>query len=597
MLSKRIIALILCAVITVFAFSSCNSSDATSSDTDVPSGEINATGDSGNKDTDKNATDGGSLDNGGDEQFTEKLPGAESDMDSTEDGSTDENGTGDGSTDEGGTENSSDEQPTEKPTDVPIDRDAHTDEDNNGKCDDCGISVLVVFDFYAINDLHGKFDDSDTQIGVDELSTYFAEAYKTDDNVILLSSGDMWQGSFESNSTKGLIITDWMNELDFAAMTLGNHEYDWGEEYIRNNAELAQFPILAINIYERDTNEKVDYVQSSVLIEQGGMKIGIIGAIGDCYSSISGDKVEDVYFKTGSALTELVKAESEKLREEGADYIVYSIHGGYGSNSSASVISSQTISYYYDPSLSRDGYVDLVFEGHTHKSYAFVDEYGVYHLQGGGDNAGITHVEVRLNYANGNEKVSVAEFVKSSRYENFDDHPIVDELLVKYADAVDAGKEVLGQNSRRRSSSELKALVAQLYYDAGIERWGDKYALALGGGFISVRSPYDLAAGEVKYSDLNSLLPFDNQLVLCSIKGRDLKNKFFETNNSNYYIAYGDYGASIRNNIDYNATYYIITDTYCSSYAYNNLTVIDYYDAGVFARDLVADYIQAGGFE
>ena len=101
MLSKRIIALILCAVITVFAFSSCNSSDATSSDTDVPSGEINATGDSGNKDTDKNATDGGSLDNDGDEQFTEKLPGAESDMDSTEDGSTDENGTGDGSTDEG----------------------------------------------------------------------------------------------------------------------------------------------------------------------------------------------------------------------------------------------------------------------------------------------------------------------------------------------------------------------------------------------------------------------------------------------------------------------------------------------------------------
>jgi 2',3'-cyclic-nucleotide 2'-phosphodiesterase (5'-nucleotidase family) len=338
-------------------------------------------------------------------------------------------------------------------------------------------------------------------------------------------------------------------------------------------------------------------VQSSVLVERGGMKIGIIGAIGDCYSSISGDKVEEVYFKTGAALTELVKAESEKLRAEGADYIVYSIHGGFGSNSSASVVQTSSLRGYYDASLSRDGYVDLVFEGHTHKSYAFEDEYGVPHLQNGGDNSGISHVEVRLNYANGNDRVSTSEIIKPSRYANLEDHPIVDELLQKYAEQVDAGKLVLGQNSRRRNSTELKNLVADRYYAAGIERWGKDYDIALGGGFISVRSPYDLAAGEVKYSDLNSLLPFDNQLVLCSIKGRDLKNKFFETNNSNYYIAYGDYGASIRNNIDYNATYYIITDTYCSSYAYNNLTVVDYYDAGVYARDLIADYIRAGGLE
>ena len=552
MLSKRMIALILCAVITLFSLSSCNSFDALVGESDTPSVNTDSTG-GGTNDTDESATDDNSTDGG--------------------------------------------ETPTEKPTDAPIDRDAHTDEDNDGSCDDCGISVIITFDFYALNDLHGKFDDTDTQGGVDELSTYLANAYNTDDNVILLSSGDMWQGSFESNSTKGLIITDWMNELDFVSMTLGNHEYDWGEESIKANVALAEFPFLAINIYERDTNERVDYVQSSVLVERGGMKIGIIGAIGDCYSSISGDKVEEVYFKTGAALTELVKAESEKLRAEGADYIVYSIHGGFGSNSSASMVQTSSLRGYYDASLSRDGYVDLVFEGHTHRSYAFEDEYGVPHLQNGGDNSGISHVEVRLNYANGYDRVSVSEIIKPSRYANLEDHPIVDELLQKYADQVDAGKLVLGQNSRLRNSTELKGLVADLYYEAGIERWGDKYDIALGGGFISVRSPYDLAAGEVKYSDLNSLLPFDNQLVLCSIKGRDLKNKFFETNNSNYYIAYGDYGASIRNNSDYNATYYIITDTYCSSYAYNNLTVVEYYDAGVYARDLIADYIRAGGLQ
>ena len=197
-----------------------------------------------------------------------------------------------------------------------IDRDAHTDENSDGKCDDCGISVLVALDFYAINDLHGKFADTDSNVGVDELTTYLRSAYKTDDNVLILSSGDMWQGSFESNATKGMILTDWMNDLDFVSMTLGNHEYDWGEEYVEANEAAAEFPFLAINIYERSTNERVDYCEPSVVIERGGMRIGIIGAMGNCYSSIASDKVEDIYFKTGSQLTSLVKAEADRLRQE-----------------------------------------------------------------------------------------------------------------------------------------------------------------------------------------------------------------------------------------------------------------------------------------
>jgi 2',3'-cyclic-nucleotide 2'-phosphodiesterase (5'-nucleotidase family) len=162
---------------------------------------------------------------------------------------------------------------------------------------------------------------------------------------------------------------------------------------------------------------------------------------------------------------------------------------------------------------------------------------------------------------------------------------------------VGAGSEILGKNGRYRDARYLCQLVADLYYEIGVERWGEEYELALGGGFISIRSPKNIAVGDVTYSQLAMLFPFDNRLVLCSVKGRDLQRKFFETSNSNYYIAYGEYGESIRNNIDPNATYYILTDTYCSSYAYNNLTVVDSYDAGVFARDLVADYIRDGRME
>ena len=95
----------------------------------------------------------------------------------------------------------------------------HTDVDNNGSCDVCSVSVLVNLDFYAINDLHGKLRDTASQPGVDELSTYLRRAYFAEENVIVFSSGDMWQGSSESNLTRGYMMTEWMNNLDFVSMT------------------------------------------------------------------------------------------------------------------------------------------------------------------------------------------------------------------------------------------------------------------------------------------------------------------------------------------------------------------------------------------
>ena len=99
----------------------------------------------------------------------------------------------------------------------------HTDYDCNKYCDECGLSVVTTFDFYAVNDLHGKFVDSSNTVGVEGLSTYLKKYAALDDNPIFLSSGDMWQGGAESNLTKGLIVTDWMNSMGFASMTLGNY--------------------------------------------------------------------------------------------------------------------------------------------------------------------------------------------------------------------------------------------------------------------------------------------------------------------------------------------------------------------------------------
>ncbi len=455
----------------------------------------------------------------------------------------------------------------------------HVDDNNDGVCDDCSQSTLATFDFFAVNDLHGKFTDTDTQEGVDELSTYLKNAKSANENTLVFSTGDMWQGASESNLTKGVIMTDWMNELDFVSMTMGNHEYDWGEEYIEANEVLAEFPFLALNIFDRDTNERVSYCEPSVLVERNGVKIGVIGAIGDCYSSIASEKSQNVYFKVGSQLTALVKAESNKLRTEGADFIVYSVHDDYEN---------------YDSSLS-NGYVDLVFEGHTHQSYVRQDSYGVYHLQGGGDNEGITHARATINFANETATVTSAKFVDSYEYEALQDDPIVETLLKKYEEEIAIAGKFLGYNDYYKNANYLCALVAKLYYEKGLELWGNEYEIVLGGAYLKARSPYSLAAGEVLYADVQSLFPFDNELVLCSVSGRNLLYKFFETNNSDYHIAYGDYGEEVWENIDYNKTYYLVTDTYTSTYAPNNLTEIERYNEEIYARDLLANYIEAGG--
>lgn len=472
-----------------------------------------------------------------------------------------------------GVENPGDESPDDN-TPGGNDCTSHTDTDNNGYCDRCNEYVVVIVDIYAINDLHGKVLASDTQPGIASLTTYLKTMMSQ--NGILLSSGDMWQGSSESNLTYGALVTEWMNAMSFVSMTLGNHEYDWGEEYIRANAELANFPLLAINVYSSSTNQRADYATPSVIVSRGDVQIGIIGAIGDCYSSISGAVSDGFYFKTGNELANLVKAEAEMLRAMGVDFIIYSLHD----DDSA-----------YQSVLS-DGYVDIVFEAHTHQTYVSSDNGGIYHLQGGGENKGITYALVSINYANGKTKVTEAKTINSSVYSSYAEDPLIDELLEKYAEEISGAYELLGYNSKLRDDTEFEQMVAQLYYEYGVAKWGDKYNIVLGGGFIRTRNPYDLAKGDVTYSDVYSLLPFDNALALCSIKGSDLKKKFINSTNSDYYI-YGNYKSMTIND---NSTYYIVTDTYTSTYSSNRLTEIEVATDGIYARDLVADFIRKGGW-
>ncbi len=464
---------------------------------------------------------------------------------------------------------------------------SHSDNNSDDICDACGNSVIVVVDFYCINDLHGRILDTLTQPGIEELTTYLESAKETDDHVVLLSSGDMWQGSAESYLTRGKLVTDWMNALDFQAMALGNHEFDWGEEYISQNMKLAEFPFLAINVFDSETQERAEYCVPSLLVEYSGVQIGIIGAIGDHLSSISPDMTRGIYFETGNALTELVKAESLALREQGADFVVYLLHDGTSAGQEASQLHS-----YYDLSLS-DGYVDLVFEGHSHQQYIFEDPFGVPHLQNGGDNTGgLSHAEVSIHAIDGTVTVRETELVTVDAYEQMEDSSVIEKLLKRYEKEVAPAVEVVGNLDASVPGDVLRQSVADLYYMEGLLRWGGEYDIALGGGYISIRSPGYLARGEITYGELLELFPFDNELVLCAIRGEDLKERFLETDNLDYFICCDE---NLTANIRDEEIYYVVVDSYSSTYPKNKLIEVERFGESYYARDMLADYIRNGG--
>ncbi len=473
---------------------------------------------------------------------------------------------------------------------------SHVDANDDDICDECGASVIVTIDIFGINDLHGKILDGTTHPGVDERTTYLQKAQAENPNTVLISAGDMWQGSAESNITEGRFMTRWMNELGFASMTLGNHEFDWGLDPISANAELAEFPILAINVYDEQTRKQVDYCESSVLVECSGVQVGIIGAVGDVYSSIASEKSEGVYFVVGDELTALVKAESQLLKEQGADFIIYVIHDGLAETYRDSIPTLDKNLGYYDTALS-GSYVDVVFEAHTHKTYQFIDSEGIYHFQHGGDNSGgISHMQVQVHAIDGTIEVLETALIPTYVYEDLEPASLIGELVAEFEEELAPTRDMLGELKSAIPGKILEDKVADLYYMAGLMEWGGEYDIVLGGGFISIREPGYLNRGPVTYADLMPLFPFDNELVLCSVKGRDLVANFLETDNSRYHICLGEYGEQIRDDIDPNGTYYIVVDSYTSTYKPNNLTEIARYSSQVYARDLLADFIANGGF-
>ncbi len=438
-------------------------------------------------------------------------------------------------------------------------------------------------DFYSLNDFHGstEFDNDNYEPGIRKLSTYLKNKKNNNpDGFVLTSSGDMWQGSADSNITRGRLVNDWMNIADFSAMNLGNHEFDWTINTINANQATAEFPFLACNIIEDDTNQPVDWVEPFTTITRNGVHIGIIGAIGEGITSdILASNVEGLTFADPEPY---VISWAQYLRNNGADIVLYLLH--------------DTVT---NISADEGNAVDAIFGGHTHTGESRPSSnYSTTAIQAWSNGKDVGHIALTYSFTN--------ELVTASEGE------ILDTRSFQIASLTDdAETSSMYQTYLDNEISAIKDVV-RLPDGPGIAK-GDipniynQYAYRYFKEFKDTSDTYDIfmvqtnnarsaiACGDVTYGMIYKALPFDNALYLVTVKGSDIISElswygYFYLPSQNSQIN----GNNLSSYLVPSQTYYVLMVDYIAqkSPMCDAVTVVETYtDEDSLPRNIVSRYI------
>lgn len=100
------------------------------------------------------------------------------------------------------------------------------------------------------NDVHGRIVEEKGVIGDAKLATVIdQERAKSNQTTLVVDAGDAFQGLPISNSTKGEARAEILNQMQYDAMAVGNHEFDFGLDEAKKYKEILKFPLLSSNTY------------------------------------------------------------------------------------------------------------------------------------------------------------------------------------------------------------------------------------------------------------------------------------------------------------------------------------------------------------
>lgn len=121
---------------------------------------------------------------------------------------------------------------------------------------EASVSTPVSFTILHTNDFHGQLVAEGTIPGAARVANVIngIVTARGADNVLLLDAGDAMQGSLLNNIQKGYPVIPVFNAMGYDAMTIGNHDYDWGQTILEDRINDAAFPLLSANIVNGDPN-------------------------------------------------------------------------------------------------------------------------------------------------------------------------------------------------------------------------------------------------------------------------------------------------------------------------------------------------------
>ena len=414
-----------------------------------------------------------------------------------------------------------------------------------------------------LNDNHGVlYNDG----GIDKISTGINH-YSSIGEVVKIANGDMLQGTYVSSTLKGLPMLDALNAMEFDAFVIGNHEFDWGLDEIKkykdgniSNGE-ANFPFLGANIYDKNTNKMVDWLEPYTVVELEDIKIGIIGIIGDVETSILSTHVEDYDFVDAKDIVKDLAIELRTIKE--CDAVIVATHGD-DDNLNA------TLSTYVGSSR-----IDGIFTGHTHistnKTIKRKDGENIWVLQNGGYGKSFASLTLEFNKNN--------ELQNTNGKLNITDNYIADEkfsiIFEKYSEYIELGETILCTTDEEISRYDLGINVVNIMF----EKYGVDFAMINSGGIRA-----SIEAGEVTYDDIFQVLPFENEVYITMMSGANIKS--FLNVASVYYWGLLE--------LDDNEEYAVaIIDYLYYNYTFDDYRIGEYVDTDDLIRDVFIEWIKS----
>lgn len=378
---------------------------------------------------------------------------------------------------------------------------------------------------YTINDLHGVIDEDYTSSGMAKISTFLKT--KKDDLTCIISAGDMFQGTALSSSTRGKVMVDIMNEIGFDAMTIGNHEFDWGSENIvkfmdgkEENGE-ADFPFLCCNIIDNTTLELASFCTPYTTFQKGNYKIGVIGVIGrNQKSDILASLVKNYTFK--EELPQIKKYTEILRKEEKCDIVVVSCH-----------FDSEDIN---SDLASLDGIfkVDAIINGHTHQSYTSENNLPgrapLQVIQTGSYGKYLGEIKIYIDSKTKKVVDSSSQLIDTKTISLNGDQKIKD-ILTNYNEYIEKANEELGQNLNTFYQQEGGLYICNVMK----EYTSSDIAIMNSGGVRGLGFPI-FEGSMITYGSVFEMLPFENVIVTVELKGStlskimDRSGLFFSTN-------------------------------------------------------------------